>query len=75
MNYIEIDFNNVKGFKKLSSAAQEVFQRVYKLHNSAQGIAYKEGWVPVSVQETKTHLKVVFRNGDWLHYLPNGTWY
>ena len=74
-NYIEIDFALVKGYKKLSEPAKEVFQRVYKVHNSGQGLDYKKNWIPKSVKEYKTHLEVHFVNDQWLHYCPNGTWY
>lgn len=81
MNYIEIDFNKVKGFNKLTPEQQELFKSTYRVHNSVHGLDYKEEWVPVSVKwivENPTrysYLKVVFRNGDWLHYTQSGTWY
>lgn len=79
MNYIEIDYNKVKGFKKLTPEQQYLFIKTYKVHNSIQGLDYKEDWTPKSVQWVAdircSYLKVVFRNGEWLHYLPNGTWY
>lgn len=74
MNYLEIDFTKVKGYNKLSENAKEIFERTYKVHNSIQGLDYKEEWQPVKVTESEKHLKVVFKNGDWLHYYPNETW-
>lgn len=73
MNYIEIDFNKVKGFNKLTPEQQELFKSTYKVHNSVHGLDYKEKWIPVSVKwidigSRLSYLKVVFRNGDWLHY-------
>ncbi len=74
-NYISIDFNKVKGFNKLSDSAKEVFMRVYKCHNSCQGAKYKEDCIPVKVKEHKSYIEVHFKNGEWLHYSPTGTWY
>jgi len=75
MNYIEIDFEKVEGYNKLSKPAKQVFERVYKSHNAGQGLDYKKDWLPKEVKERKTHIEVHFVNGEWLHYMPNGTWY
>lgn len=75
MNYIEIDFNEVKGYSKLSEGAKVLFRNIYKFHNTVVGTEYKKEWEPVEVEECEGYLRVVFRNGEWLHYLPNGTWY
>lgn len=82
MNYIEIDFNKVKGFKRLTAEQQQLFTGIYKVHNSGQGLDHKEGYTPISVKwvEDKKYsrhsfLKVVFKNGIWLHYSQNWTWY
>lgn len=75
MNYINIEFNNVKGFNALSDKAKEVFKNTYILHNSAQGNDYRENYIPVKVKEHKNFIEVHFVNGKWLHYLPDGTWY
>ncbi len=74
MNYIEIDFNSVKGYNKLSDAAKDIFERTYKRHNAGWGMDYKEDWIPVSVKCEGNSLKVVFKNGEWLRYYSNGTW-
>ena len=74
MNYIDIDFEKVTGFNKLSEAAKELFKSVYKRHNSGQGTDYKKDWTPKKVKEHRTHIQVHFKNGEWLHYYPNGTW-
>lgn len=75
MNYIDIDFNTVKGYSSLSEPAKRLFERVYKVHNSCHGIDYKAEWVPVRVKEHRKYLEVHFKNGEWLHYLPDGTWF
>ncbi|GEM_PF-2028263 len=73
--YVEIDFNKVKGYDKLSETAKKLFQRMYKRHNACQGLDYKIKWIPKSVIEHKTHLEVHFTGKDWLHWCPNGEWY
>ena len=81
MNYIEINFNVVKGFDKLTPVQQSLFIETYKRHNSIVGSDYKEGWIPVKVAwvEEKpsqySYLKVDFKNGQWLHYTQRGDWY
>mgnify|MGYP000952197550 CR=1 FL=1 len=75
MNYLEIEFQKVDGYKKLSEPAKLIFQWVYKRHNAQQGKDYKKDWIPKKVKEYSSHLIVYFVNGEWLHYLPNGTWY
>lgn len=81
MNYLEIDFNNVKGFNKLTSDQQGLFINTYKVHNSCHGLDYKADWAPISVEWIKRekgrqgYLKVIFRNGKWLHYTQKGDWY
>lgn len=73
--YIEIDFEKVNGFNKLSEHAKDLFKSVYKKHNSVQGKDYKEGWIPKKIKEHRSYIEVHFRNGEWLHYFANGTWY
>lgn len=75
MNYIDINFNEVKGYTKLTEAQQKLFREIYRLHNSCQGTDYKADWTPTSVKAMKTYLKVTFKNGVWLHYLPDMTWF
>lgn len=74
MNYIEIDFEEITGFNKLSEAAKKFFEGMYKKHNSAQGLSCKKDWIPKKVVEHKTYIEVHFKNGKWLHYYTDGTW-
>lgn len=66
---------NVRGFNKLTPEQQELLIRINERHKAGVGTAYKEGWTPVSVKSLGRNLKVVFKNGEWLHYTPEGTWY
>lgn len=81
MRYIEIDFNAVKGFDKLTKEQQALFIDTYKRHNSIVGNEYKEEWQPVKVAwvEEKpskySYLRVEFKNGNWLHYTQKREWY
>lgn len=75
MSYLEIDFNRVDGYKKLSDNIKALFEKVYKKHNSCLGFKDKEQWEPTRVKEHSTYLEVHFKNGEWLHYALNGTWY
>jgi hypothetical protein len=81
VNYIEINFNNVKGFNKLTPEQQKLFIETYKRHNSIVGTEYKAEWQPVKVAwvEEKpskySYLRVEFKNGNWLHYTQKGEWY
>ncbi|WP_202707690.1 hypothetical protein [Sporosalibacterium faouarense] len=75
MNYIEIDHSKVDGYDKMSRKAKEIFNAVYKKHNSSIGMDSKGQWVPTKVKEHSSLLKVHFNNREWLHYSYNYTWY
>lgn len=58
--FLEIDFNKVASYKKFSKPAKQLFESIYKAHNSQQVGAYKKGWIPTRVKECSTHLIVHF---------------
>lgn len=63
----------IKGYDKLSSVAKRVFLSVYRRHhNAAENF---DPWMATEVKEHKDHIEVHFKNGEWLHYMPDGTWY
>ncbi|MCT4544601.1 MAG: hypothetical protein N4A63_13750 [Vallitalea sp.] len=70
----EIDFASIKGYNKLGPNAQKFFISIYKKHISILGVKEKSKWIPISVEIENTGLKVIFANGEWLHYYANGTW-
>jgi hypothetical protein len=72
-NYINIDFNKVKGYKALSPQSRQLFERIYKLHNTIQGLDYKMDYIPLAVKQDGDKLKVTFKT-CWLYYYANGTW-
>lgn len=65
----------IKGFNKLTPGQQELLIRTNKRHKAGVGIDYKDGWTPISVEPIGRNLKVVFKNGEWLHYTQNGDWF
>lgn len=65
---------DVKGFNKLTKEQQDILIRTNIKHKAGVGSDYKDGWTPVKVSPLGENLKVVFKNGDWLHYTPEGTW-
>lgn len=64
-----------KGFNKLTKEQQELLIKTNARHKAGVGTDYKDGWTPVSVKAIGENLKVVFKNGEWLHYTPSGEWY
>lgn len=70
-----MDLRSVKGYKKLTEEQQVLFERVFHKHQSGLGTEAKKEFTPVSVKWEKTYLKVVFKNGEWLHYTRSGAWY
>ena len=68
-----MDLNNIKGFDKLSEVSKAVFIRVYAKHRAA--IEDKSDWTAIRVKERLTNVEVHFKNGSWLHYCPDGSWY
>ena len=64
---------NIKGFNELSTYAQRLFKETNQKHLEA--VEDKASWTPIKVKEHQNHIGVHFKNGTWLHYLPDGTWY
>ena len=67
--------DNIKGYDKLTAQQQRLLVNTNKRHKAGVGTDYKDGWTPVKVTPLGENLKVVFKNGEWLHYTPNGSWY
>lgn len=64
----------VTGFNKLTEQQQQLLIRTNARHRAGVGTSYKDGWTPTNVSPLGRNLKVVFKNGEWLHYYTNGTW-
>lgn len=73
MESINMNYLDIKGYDKLSLKAKQIFDRVDRKHT--QCVENKAAWTPVRVKERETNIEVHFKNGKWLHYMPNGTWY
>lgn len=69
------EVKKVKGFNKLTPEQQKGFIWINEKHKAAVGADYKDEWTPISVKPLGRNLKVMFKNGEWLHYTPEGTWY
>jgi DNA-binding PadR family transcriptional regulator len=67
------NYEDINGYYQLSDAGKELFKRVHKQH--MDNIEDKTDWIVASVQEHRKYIKVTFRNGEWLHYGVDGTWY
>lgn len=66
---------SLKGYDKLTDYQRQFLNVIYKKHQSCLGAAEKDGYTPVSVKALDPGtLKVVFKNGEWLHY-TNSEWY
>lgn len=70
-----VNTEKIKGFNNLTQEQQRLLIRTNAKHKAGVGTDYKEGWTPVEVSPLGKNLKVTFKNGEWLHYAPNGTWY
>lgn len=65
----------VKGFKKLTKSHQDIFIATYARHQKGIGHEYKDDYTPIEVQPLGNNVKVIFKNGIWLHYTPKHDWY
>lgn len=65
----------IKGFKSLTADQQALLIHTNTKHKAGVGMDYKDGWTPTSVKPLGKNLKVTFKNGEWLHYTPDGSWY
>lgn len=69
---------NVKGFKNLTPEQQNLLIATNTKHKAGVGTEYKDGLTPVKVvpmSPVRNKIKVWFKNGSWLYYLPDGSWY
>ena len=66
----------IKCIEKLTEKQIEHMERVNKLHTDCVGLDYKAGMkiTEVWIDENNT-VCVRLKNGDWYHYLKDGTWY
>lgn len=63
----------IKGFSKLSTRQQELFNRVHARH--MDDVEDKAAWEPKCISFKDGYLKVTFKNGEWLRYTTGGEWY
>ena len=65
---------NIKGYDKLTVDQQQLLINTNKRQKAGVGTDYKDDWTPTEVSVLGENLKVVFKNGEWLHYYQNGSW-
>lgn len=66
---------NIKGFNKLTASQKRGLIQINEKHKAIVGNDYKDGYTPISVKAAGRNLEVRFKNGEWLNYTPEGTWY
>jgi hypothetical protein len=71
---VEINYFEIKGFGKMSKAAQEHFMKTYKKQTETMSQKEKLNWIPGRVKEYLDCIEVYFTSGEWLHYYADGTW-
>lgn len=64
----------------LSDPHYALFLQVYANHNSAWGLEKRKEYTLSNVTKVlwnteENCLEVYYDNGNWWHYLPDGTWY
>jgi len=70
-----MNYENIKGFNKLTLEQQQNFIATHKRHLAAVGNDYKLGYTPMGIKPAGKSLMVKFQNGEWLHYTASGEWY
>ncbi len=63
----------IRGFSNLKKEHQQLFIKIHTAHQNS--VEDKSNYQPTSVKWCKSYLKVTFANGEWLHYMQDGTWY
>lgn len=62
----------------LSDAEYKILLQTYANHNRSMGLEERKNYTLsdiVKVERGNRCLKVYYKNGDWWHYTPDGTWY
>ncbi len=66
----------IKGIENLSGEQKELMKKINESHTEMVGRDYK---AEMRITETWVNKKGVvcvrLKNGDWYHYLNDGTWY
>ena len=73
-------FNQVKGFSPLTDTQKNILERTYNRHTKAWGEENRLEYTIDQIKEVKWDakaccIKVFFKNGNWWHYLPDGSWF
>lgn len=66
----------IKGIEKLTEKQIEHMERVNKHHTDCVGLDYKAGMEIIEAWvDERDNVCVRLKNGEWFHYLKDGTWY
>ncbi|HHY08908.1 MAG TPA: hypothetical protein GX530_10445 [Corynebacteriales bacterium] len=66
----------IKGIEKLTEKQIEHMERVNNHHTDCVGLDYKAGMEIIEAWvDERDNVCVRLKNGDWFHYLKDGTWY
>jgi hypothetical protein len=70
----------VNGYESLTDDQKALFERVFANHMAMRDTDAKKEYAAENLKEVKWDakekcLKVYYKNGDWWHYLPDGTWF
>jgi len=69
-----MECSDIDGYSLLTKDQRRCFLMTYKRHQKCIGQNYKDKWKAKSVHDIGNSISVTFNNGEWLHYLPDGTW-
>jgi len=70
-----MNFEKIKGYSKLLPNQKLLFQMIFAKHQASLGAEAKKDYDPKSVKYEGKFFRVTFKNGEWLHYMSDGTWY
>lgn len=65
--------------KHLTDGEYSLLMNVYASHNRAMGLEKRKDYTLSDIVKVKRNtkercLEVYYKNGDWWHYFPDGTW-
>lgn len=66
--------------KHLTHSEYEMLMKVHMKHNMSMGEKEQGNYTLLDIVKVERNLKnnclnVHYKNGDWWHYTPQGTWY
>ncbi|WP_168121915.1 hypothetical protein [Paenibacillus sp. HB172176] len=73
-------YQSVQGYPSLSTYQQSLLKSIHARHMRAFGTEKRKLYTVDQIRkvigdEEADCLKIYFKNGDWWHYLQDGTWF